>query len=126
MKQLEMDIGLYSVSFVPLPDYYFAEGTCRPGFEPYFCVMNPGSAEAAVNIIYRREIAGADDADAARKEKIEEYENLLYNPYIAASRGYIDGVIKPAETRIRLIEALELMSTKSESLPPKKHGNIPL
>ncbi len=83
-------------------------------------------AEAAVNIIYRRDIAGAEDAEAARKEKIEEYENLLYNPYVAASRGYIDGVIKPAETRARLIETLELMSTKSESLPPKKHGNIPL
>jgi acetyl-CoA carboxylase carboxyltransferase component len=83
-------------------------------------------AEGAVNIIYRREIEAADDAAKAREEKIAEYENLLYNPYIAASRGYVDAVIKPEETRSRLIEALEIMSTKSESLPPKKHGNIPL
>jgi acetyl-CoA carboxylase carboxyltransferase component len=83
-------------------------------------------AEGAVNIIYRRDLQGAKDKKKARKEKIEEYENLLYNPYIAASRGYIDAVIRPRDTRIRLIEALELMKTKSETLPPKKHGNIPL
>lgn len=83
-------------------------------------------AEGAVNIIYRRNLQEAKDKAKARKEKIEEYENLLYNPYIAASRGYIDAVIKPRDTRIRLIEALELMKTKSETLPPKKHGNIPL
>jgi acetyl-CoA carboxylase carboxyltransferase component len=83
-------------------------------------------AEGAVNIIYRRDIEEAKDKENVRKEKIEEYENLLYNPYIAASRGYIDAVIRPRDTRIKLIEALELMKTKSETLPPKKHGNIPL
>jgi methylmalonyl-CoA decarboxylase subunit alpha len=83
-------------------------------------------AEGAVNIIYRREIDGASDPEAARRQRIEEYEGLLYNPYIAAERGYIDAVIKPAETRIRLVAALELMKSKSESLPAKKHGNIPL
>jgi len=83
-------------------------------------------AEGAVNIIYRRDLQAAKDKKKARKEKIEEYENLLYNPYIAASRGYIDAVIRPRDTRIRLIGALELMKTKSETLPPKKHGNIPL
>jgi len=83
-------------------------------------------AEGAVNVIYRREIAAAADAKAVRREKIEEYEKLLYNPYIAASRGYIDAVIRPAETRARLVSALELLGGKSESLPPRKHGNIPL
>jgi acetyl-CoA carboxylase carboxyltransferase component len=83
-------------------------------------------AEGAVNIIYRREIKGADNPDEMRKEKMQEYEELLYNPYIAASRGYIDAVIRPCDTRFRLIDALEIMSSKSEVLPPKKHGNIPV
>ena len=83
-------------------------------------------AEGAVNIIYRRDIAAAEDKDDKRRERIEEYEQLLYNPYIAAKRGYIDAVIQPAQTRIRLIAALEALSGKSEAVPPKKHGNIPL
>jgi acetyl-CoA carboxylase carboxyltransferase component len=83
-------------------------------------------AEGAVNIIYRREIAAAEDKESKRREKIEEYEQLLYNPYIAARRGYIDAVIQPAQTRLRLIAALETLSGKSEAVPPKKHGNIPL
>ena len=83
-------------------------------------------AEGAVNIIYRRDIAAAKDATAARQQKIQEYEQLLYNPYLAAERGYIDAVIRPSDTRSRLIDALELMRSKSEVLPAKKHGNIPL
>jgi acetyl-CoA carboxylase carboxyltransferase component len=83
-------------------------------------------ADGAANIIFRRDIQGADDPEAKREEKIAEYKDLLYNPYIAASRGYIDGVIVPSETRRRLIDALEVLSTKRETLPPKKHGNIPM
>ncbi len=83
-------------------------------------------AQGAVNIIYKRDIGDADNPEEKSKEKINEYENLLYNPYIAAKRGYIDAVIKPQETRKRLINALELMGSKGETLPPKKHGNIPL
>lgn len=83
-------------------------------------------AEGAVNIIYRREIKGSENPKEKRQHKIKEYEDLLYNPYIAASRGYIDAVIRPCDTRYRLIDALEIMSTKSEILPPKKHGNIPV
>ncbi len=83
-------------------------------------------AEGAANIIFRKEIQSASDPEAKRKEKIEEYRNLLYNPYIAASRGYIDGVIVPSETRSMLIEALELLKSKKQALPPKKHGNIPV
>jgi acetyl-CoA carboxylase carboxyltransferase component len=83
-------------------------------------------AEGAANIIFRKEIEGAEDKQAKRREKIEEYRSLLCNPYIAASRGYIDGVILPSETRPRLIDALEVLCTKRQSLPPKKHGNIPM
>jgi acetyl-CoA carboxylase carboxyltransferase component len=83
-------------------------------------------AEGAVNIIYRKDIKAAKNPDQAKKEKMEEYQDLLYNPYVAAERGYIDAVIKPSETRRRLIESLEIMKTKCETLPPKKHGNIPL
>ncbi|MBN1411891.1 MAG: methylmalonyl-CoA carboxyltransferase [Spirochaetales bacterium] len=83
-------------------------------------------AQGAVAIIYKNEITSAENKAEKRQQKIEEYENLLYNPYIAASRGYIDAVIRPSETRARLIDALDIMSTKSESLPPKKHGNIPV
>ena len=83
-------------------------------------------AEGAVNIIYRKDLEAVRQPDVIRSKLIKEYEDLLYNPYVAANRGYIDAVIKPEETRIKLIEALEVMRTKSETLPPKKHGNIPL
>jgi acetyl-CoA carboxylase carboxyltransferase component len=83
-------------------------------------------AAGAANVIHRREIKEADDPDKKRKEKIEEYEDLFSNPYCAASRGYIDAVIRPSETRPRLIDAFDIMCTKRESLPPKKHGNIPV
>jgi len=83
-------------------------------------------AAGAANIIHRREIKEADDPDEKRKEKIEEYEDLFSNPYCAAGRGYIDAVIRPSETRPRLIDAFDIMCTKRESLPPKKHGNIPV
>ena len=83
-------------------------------------------AQGAANIIHRKEIKEVTAGDAKRKEKIQEYNDLFANPYVAASRGYIDAIIRPSETRIRLINALEILKTKSESLPPKKHGNIPL
>ncbi|MCG6906172.1 MAG: methylmalonyl-CoA carboxyltransferase [Desulfobacteraceae bacterium] len=83
-------------------------------------------AEGAANIIHRREIKEAEEPVAKRKEKIEEYKALFSNPYCAASRGYIDAVIEPSETRPRLIEALEILCTKRELRPPKKHGNIPM
>jgi acetyl-CoA carboxylase carboxyltransferase component len=83
-------------------------------------------AAGAANIIHRKEIKEAEDAAAKRKEKIKEYEELFSNPYRAANRGYIDAVIVPSETRMRLIEALEIMCSKRENRPPKKHGNIPM
>ena len=83
-------------------------------------------AEGAANIIHAREIKGADDPAAKRAEKIAEYDNLFSNPYVAASRGFVDAVIVPSETRPRLIQALEVMVTKRETKPAKKHGNIPV
>jgi len=83
-------------------------------------------AAGAANIIHRREIKEAEDSEAKRAEKIAEYEKLFSNPYCAASRGYIDAVIRPSETRPRLIDALEVMCAKREVKPPKKHGNIPM
>jgi len=83
-------------------------------------------AEGAANIIHRKEIKEADDSNQKRKEKIEEYNHLFSNPYCAAGRGYVDAVIVPSETRLRLIDALEVMCSKRETKPPKKHGNIPM
>lgn len=83
-------------------------------------------SEGAVNILYRREIQTAADPEAVRKRLIEEYEEKFASPYVAAERGYIDEVIEPKMTRPKLIRALELLSTKRDTNPPKKHGNIPL
>jgi acetyl-CoA carboxylase carboxyltransferase component len=83
-------------------------------------------AEGAANIIHAREVKAAEDPVEKRKEKIAEYDELFSNPYCAANRGYIDAVIVPSETRPRLIDALEIMCSKRETTPPKKHGNIPL
>ncbi|MGH2861404.1 MAG: acyl-CoA carboxylase subunit beta [Solirubrobacteraceae bacterium] len=83
-------------------------------------------AEGAVNLIYRREIAAAQDPAAERVERIEEYKAHFNNPYIAAERGYIDDVIIPHETRPKLIEALRMLETKRQPGPRRKHGNIPL
>jgi acetyl-CoA carboxylase carboxyltransferase component len=83
-------------------------------------------AEGAANIIHRREIKEADDPKAKRAEKIKEYQDLFSNPYIAASRGYVDAVIQPRDTRASLISALEAIVNKRETRPPKKHGNIPV
>jgi len=83
-------------------------------------------AEGATNVIHRRVISEAEDREAKLKEKIQEYRDLFYNPYIAASRGLVDEVIIPSDSRHKIISALELLSTKRESRPPKKHGNIPV
>ncbi|GGK31052.1 methylmalonyl-CoA carboxyltransferase [Pilimelia terevasa] len=83
-------------------------------------------AQGAVNILYRSELAAADDPEAVRAEKIAAYEDTLANPYVAAERGYVDAVIRPSETRAQIVRALRTLATKRETLPAKKHGNIPL
>ncbi|GAA0393932.1 acyl-CoA carboxylase subunit beta [Microbispora corallina] len=83
-------------------------------------------AQGAVNILYRRELAAADDPDAARARFVTEYEDTLANPYLAAERGYVDAVIRPSDTRVQVVRALRALRNKRAALPPKKHGNIPL
>ena len=116
----------------------------RKAYGGAYCVMNPRhigadlvlawpSAEiavmgpdGAVNVIFRREIAEASDPAARKAELVQEYRARFANPYVAAGAGFIDNVIEPHETRPRLINALEMLRNKQSSLPPKKHGNIPL
>ncbi|WP_214106714.1 acyl-CoA carboxylase subunit beta [Acrocarpospora catenulata] len=83
-------------------------------------------AQGAVNILYRRELTTATDPDAARAGFVAEYEDTLANPYLAAERGYVDAVIRPSDTRAQVVLALRALRNKRASLPPKKHGNIPL
>jgi acetyl-CoA carboxylase carboxyltransferase component len=83
-------------------------------------------ASGAVNVIFRRELAQSDNPEGRRAQLIEEYEDTFNHPYIAAERGLVDEVIEPRETRPRLIQILDMLRTKRETLPPKKHGNIPL
>jgi propionyl-CoA carboxylase beta chain len=87
-------------------------------------------AQGAANIVHRKTLKAVEkeggDVEARRAELIQEYEDTLANPYIAAERGYVDAVIPPHETRIEVVRALRLLATKRETLPPKKHGNIPL
>jgi acetyl-CoA carboxylase carboxyltransferase component len=83
-------------------------------------------APGAVNVIFRREIAAAEDPEQRRAELISEYEERFNNPYRAAELGLVDEIIEPRQTRPKLIRALEALRNKRETLPPKKHGNIPL
>jgi len=83
-------------------------------------------AQGAVNILYRSELKDASDPEARRTELIVDYEDTFANPYQAAERGYVDAVIQPHETRAEVVRSLRLLRTKRETLPPKKHGNIPL
>jgi propionyl-CoA carboxylase beta chain len=82
--------------------------------------------EGAVNIIARKEIQAAEDPEAKRAQLVEDYRDRFADPYVAAARGYIDDVIEPRETRPRLIKALTMLQNKQDTIPPKKHGNIPL
>lgn len=83
-------------------------------------------ADGAVNLIYRDAIAAASDPDAERQKRVAEYQGEFANPYVAAARGYVDDVIRPSETRPRLIRSLSLLADKRDTNPRKKHGNIPL
>jgi propionyl-CoA carboxylase beta chain len=86
-------------------------------------VMGP---EGAVNILYRRELEKAEDPAALRAQQVEEFREKLANPFIAASRGFVDEIVRPRQTRPKLISALGRLTTKRDRNPPKKHGNIPL
>ena len=86
-------------------------------------VMGP---EGAVNVLYRRELAKADDPEAARREKVAEFREKFANPYVAVDRGFVDEVIEPRQTRRKIIAGLDMTRNKRDRNPPKKHGNIPL
>ena len=86
-------------------------------------VMGP---EGAVDIVYKRELTKAENKDQERARLIEQFRERFANPYVVAERGYVDAVIAPRETRKKLIDALEMLDTKRDKNPPKKHGNIPL
>ncbi len=86
-------------------------------------VMGP---EGAVNIVYRRELAAAGDSEALRKEKIDEFRERFASPFVAAERGFIDDVIEPHETRPKVIHALRMLRNKVDTMPRKKHSNLPL
>jgi propionyl-CoA carboxylase beta chain len=98
-------------------DFNFAWPTAE------IAVMGP---EGAVSVLYRRELEAAPDAPARRAEKASEFREAFANPYVAASRGFVDEVIRPRETRRKIISALEASASKRDKNPPKKHGNIPL
>jgi len=83
-------------------------------------------AEGAVNIVYRRELANGGSSEQTRNQKIAEFRERFANPFIAAERGYVDDVIEPHETRPRVIRALRMLENKVDTMPRKKHGNIPL
>jgi len=109
---------------------YLAMGSKHLGADIVFAyptaeiaVMGP---EGAAEIVFRKEIASAPDPKAMREAKIKEYRDKFANPYRAAARGYIDDVIDPKFTRIKIISALRILESKREKRPPKKHGNIPL
>jgi propionyl-CoA carboxylase beta chain len=82
--------------------------------------------KGAAEIIFKRDIAAADDSEAALDKKTEEYRERFANPFEGAARGYVDDVIEPKTTRRRVIRAFEMLETKQDTNPPKKHGNIPL
>jgi acetyl-CoA carboxylase carboxyltransferase component len=86
-------------------------------------VMGP---EGAVNIVFKKEIENSDDPDATREQLIQEYRNNFASPFRAAELGYIDQIIFPENTRARLIQALMMLKHKRESIPERRHGNIPL
>jgi propionyl-CoA carboxylase beta chain len=86
-------------------------------------VMGP---KGAAEIIFKKEIASSNNPEQELQKKTEEYREKFANPFIAAGRGYVDDVIEPKTTRPRLIRAFEMLRTKKDSNPPKKHGNIPL
>ncbi len=87
-------------------------------------VMGP---EGAVNVLYRRELEEAGrDAEALRARRVAEYRQKFSNPYIAAEHGFIDSVIEPRQTRQQIVRALRQLTSKRQSLPPKRHGNIPI
>jgi propionyl-CoA carboxylase beta chain len=83
-------------------------------------------AEGAVNILHRKALDAAKDSEGERRRLVAEYKEKFANPFVAAERGYVDEVILPRQTRRKLILNLQMLQSKRDTMPPKKHGNIPL
>jgi acetyl-CoA carboxylase carboxyltransferase component len=113
----------YGGAYIVMSSKYIRTDLCYAWPSAEIAVLG---AEGAVNIIFRREIAAAEDPEAEHQRWVEEYRNKFSKPYAAAASGHIDDVIAPRETRPRLIAALELLKDKQASLPAKKHGNMPV
>ena len=113
----------YGGAYVVMSSKYLGTDVTYAWPSAEIAVMGP---KGAVEIIFKRDIAKAKDAEAEVQKKTDEYREKLANPYVAAARGYVDDVIEPKTTRLRLIRAFEMLQTKKDSNPPKKHANIPL
>ena len=113
----------YGGAYIVMSSKHLRGDVCLawPGAE--IAVMGP---EGAVNVVFRRELRDADDPQATRQRLVQEYRDRFANPYVAAARGYLDGVIRPSQTRPALIRALRALQDKRVRRPPRKHGNIPL
>jgi acetyl-CoA carboxylase carboxyltransferase component len=113
----------YGGAYVVMSSKHLHGDVCLawPGAE--IAVMGP---QGAVNVIFRRELTAAEDPDGQRDELVRDYRERFAHPYVAAARGYLDGVIAPRETRPRVIRAFEILRNKRVHRPPRKHGNIPL
>jgi acetyl-CoA carboxylase carboxyltransferase component len=113
----------YGGAYIAMSSKHLGADTVLAWPTAEIAVMGP---EGAANIIFKKEIEGADDPVQMRQQKIQEYKERLANPYTAAARGFVDDVIEPEATRPRLINALEILESKRESRPSKKHGNLPV
>jgi propionyl-CoA carboxylase beta chain len=113
----------YGGAYIVMSSKHLRGDVCIAWPTAEIAVMGP---QGAVNVVFRRELATADDPEALRERLVQDYRDKFANPYVAASRGYIDGVIAPRETRPRVIQALEMLQSKRVQRPPRKHGNLPL
>jgi acetyl-CoA carboxylase carboxyltransferase component len=113
----------YGGAYIVMSSKHLRGDVCLAWPAAEIAVMGP---EGAVNVIFRRELAEAQDQQAARDRLVQEYRERLATPYVAAARGYLDGVIVPSQTRPTLIRALHMLRNKRVRRPPRKHGNIPL
>jgi propionyl-CoA carboxylase beta chain len=113
----------YGGAYVVMNSKHIGSDICLAWPTAEIAVLGP---KGAAEIIYRKEIKDADDPDEVLAQKTEEYREMYANPFMAAKRGFIDDVIKPSETRHRIIRSLQVLENKKERKPKRKHGNIPL
>jgi acetyl-CoA carboxylase carboxyltransferase component len=113
----------YGGAYIVMSSKHLRGDVCLAWPDAEIAVMGP---QGAVNVVFRRELAQADDADAERARLVDQYRERFATPYVAAGRGYLDGVIRPSDTRPTLIRALRMLQDKRVRRPPRRHGNIPL